>query len=297
MTKVIDTFCSKYLMENEQNLDWGLVVTTTGHQDIGIDTSYPSTDHPKPYLFLPKKGRILNEYILIYISRGKGHFVSTHQKEIEITEGYMVLLFPNEWHSYSPNEKTGWKESWIGFKGPNIEQRIVAGYFLKKNPVFNIGVNPEIVNLFRLAVKTAKEHKSGYQQMLAGIVNLLLGFTYSENTYRTSEDRHLTNQINSAKIFMQENKASQLYCEEIAKQIGMGYSCFRRTFKQYTGMAPKQYIDELKLGDAKELLVNTALSCKEIAFELGFESLSYFSNVFKKKMGIPPTKYRELMNS
>ncbi|HZJ36300.1 MAG TPA: AraC family transcriptional regulator [Gillisia sp.] len=297
MSKTIDASLSKYLIANEQDSDWGLVITTTGHQEIEANTAYPPTEHPLPYLFSSEKGRTLNEYVLVYISRGKGHFVSTHQKKTQIMEGHMVLLFPNEWHNYSPSLETGWKESWIGFTGSNMEQRIAAGFFLKQNPIFNVGVHVDIVNLFKLAVKTAKEQKSGYQQMLAGIVNLLLGFSYSENRHRTFEDLHITDQINRAKVFMQENLASQISCEQIAEQIGMGYSWFRRRFKHYTGLAPKQYIEELKISEAKELLVSTVLPCKEIAFRLGFETPSYFSNVFKKNTGMPPKKYRDLMHS
>ncbi len=81
MSKTIDTSRSKYLIANEQDLDWGLVITTTGHQEIEPNTAYPSTEHPLPYLFSSEKGRTLNEYVLVYISRGKGHFVSAHQKK------------------------------------------------------------------------------------------------------------------------------------------------------------------------------------------------------------------------
>ncbi len=284
----------KYLITHEQDTAWGLIITTTGHQNIEANTPYPSTNHPVRYLFSPEKGRILQEYQLIYISRGQGHFISKHQKETEINEGYMFLLFPGEWHNYWPNRETGWKESWIGFTGTNMDQRVEAGFFSKKKPVFNVGIHDEIINLFKLAVETAKEQKSGYQQMLAGIVNLLLGFTYTEDRETAFEDMQVTNQINKAKIIMQENIGSHLSAEDIAQKTGMGYSWFRRIFKQYTGFSPLQYMQELKIKKAKELLTNTILPCKEIAYELGFETQAYFNIVFKKTTNMTPKKYREI---
>lgn len=106
----------KYLLANEQDNRWGVVVTTTGYQIIEPQTSYPPSNHPVRYLFSVEKGRLLNEYQLIYISRGDGQFVSASHKETSFEGGgKFILLFPGEWHSYRPSPKTGWHEYWIGF--------------------------------------------------------------------------------------------------------------------------------------------------------------------------------------
>lgn len=269
-----------------------MVVSTTGYQNIEPNTPYPAGDHPVRYLFSTEKGRILNEYQLVYISSGQGSFISNEQKKVDIKEGYMFLLFPGEWHNYSPDKETGWREYWIGFNGINMDHRVEAEFFSKQKPIFNVGIHEEIINLFILAVKTAKEQKAGFQQILAGVVNLLLGFAYSENRQLTFEDMKVTNQINKAKMIMHENAQTEISCEEVAQSVGMGYSWFRRIFKQYTGFAPAQYMQELKINKSKELLTNTALTCQEVAFEMGFETPSYFNIIFKKKTGMTPQKYR-----
>ena len=61
----------KYLSSSEQDTRWGLTVNTVGHQLIKPNSVYPSASHPFHYLFSPEKGRILNEYQLIYILDGK----------------------------------------------------------------------------------------------------------------------------------------------------------------------------------------------------------------------------------
>lgn len=284
----------KYLITNNQDLDWGLIVTTAGHQNIPANTSYPLSNHPVRYLYSPQNGRILNEYQLIYISRGCGYFISSNQNKIEVKEGHMFLLFPGEWHNYWPSPKTGWRESWIGFTGMDVEQKVDAGFFTKENPVFTLGVNEKIIELYKLAVETAKEQNSGYQQLLAGIVNLLLGYTYSEHRRKNFEDINITNQINNAKIIMQENIQSNILGEEVAEEIGVSYSKFRKVFKQYTGFSPAQYLEELRINKAKELLTNTTLLCKEIAYESGFNSPSYFNIAFKNKTEMSPKQYREM---
>jgi AraC-like DNA-binding protein len=168
----------------------------------------------------------------------------------------------------------------------------MSEFFIKQKPVFNVGRNEDIINLYKLALKTAKEQRSGFQQVLAGIVNLLLGFAYSANRLRTFEDMKVTNQVNKAKAIMSDTVQTKITCEEIAQRAGMGYSWFRRIFKQYTGFAPAQYMQELKINKSKELLTNTMLTCQEIAYEIGFETPSYFNISFKRKTGITPKEYR-----
>ena len=72
--------------------------------------------------------------------------------------------------------------------------------------------------------------------------------------------------IEQAKIIMNENVAGNVDPEELAMRLNISYSWFRRVFKEYTGYAPAKYFQELKLRKAKQLLVGTSQSVKEILF-------------------------------
>mgnify|MGYP001270269584 CR=1 FL=1 len=283
----------RYLIANEQDLQWGLTVTTVGKQKLGINETYPPKDgHPMRYLFSTEQGRVLDEYQLLYIIQGSGIFTSTSCGLTSINTGNMFMLFPGEWHNYKSNPVTGWEEYWIGFKGENIDNRVKNGFFNKENPIFNVGVLDEVVQLYNQGILIAIEQKTGFQQMLAGIVNHLLGIAFSLNKYAGFENMEVINHINKAKIIFSENFQKDVKPEEIAKQLNMSYSCFRRIFKEYTGFAPAQYLQEIRIQHAKELLTNTNLNIKEIAFESGFENPEYFFTAFKKKTGYTPLKYR-----
>ena len=283
----------KYLIANENDLLWGLTVDSVGFQHICPDSVYPPSNHPMRYLFSTEKGRVLDEYQLLYISKGKGSFVSKSYTEQSIEEGNMFLLFPGEWHNYHPENHVGWDEYWIGFNGNAINNRVDNGFFSKQKPIFKVGINNEIVELYLQAINIANEQKAGFQQVLAGIVNLLLGLAYSLNKNQFLENLQVNNQINKAKIIIVENLYTGIKAEEIAEKINMSYSWFRRIFKEYTGFAPAQYIQELKIQKGKELLTNTSLSVKEIAFKMGFENSEYFFTAFKKKTGMTPIQYRD----
>jgi AraC-type DNA-binding domain-containing proteins len=282
----------KYLIANEQDSLWGLTVNSVGFQHIEKNAPYPPTNHPTRYLFSTEWGRVLHEYQLLYITHGKGSFVSTEQKRTELVEGNMFLLFPGEWHNYRPEKQTGWDEYWIGFSGVNVDKRVENGFFSRQKPIFEVGMREEIVQLYKQAIDVAKEQKTGYQPMMAGIVNHLLGFAYSQNRHALFQDMEVTHQINKAKIIMLENFQSGITPEEVADRVHMSYSWFRRVFRQYTGFAPSQYILELKIQKGKELLTGTMMTSQEIAFESGFDNADYFCTAFKKKTNMSPICYR-----
>ncbi|MDR2087218.1 MAG: AraC family transcriptional regulator [Dysgonamonadaceae bacterium] len=283
----------KYLIANEQDASWGLTINTVGYQHIMAGTSYPPGNHPTRYLFSTQKGRVLDEYQLLYLSRGKGCFTSLNCKPTEIRAGHFFLLYPGEWHNYEPLKECGWDEYWIGFSGVNMNNRIQNGFFNKSKPIFNVGINEEIVHLYKQAIHIAQEQEPGFQQMLAGIVNYLLGLAYSRDKLNALEDLQVANQINQAKIIMLDSYTENVNLESIATQLNMSYSWFRRVFKQYTGFSPSQYVQELRLQRSKDLLTHTSKSIKEIAYNSGFENSDYFCTAFRRKTGSTPTMYRD----
>ena len=290
-----DSIHLKYLIINETDLLWGLVTNSVGYQSIEPNISYPPNNHPTRYHFSTQKGRILQEYQLLYITKGKGSFTSNtlgKNNTQSIGEGNMFLLFPGEWHNYMPDKQTGWDEYWIGFTGVNIDNRVKNNFFSKEKPVYNVGLNNEIVELYQQAIRIAIEQKSGFQQMLAGIVNHLLGLAYSLDKNYLYEGSETINLINKAKIIILEN-FKDIKPQDIAERLNMSYSNFRKIFREYTGFAPLQYIQELKIQKSKELLTNTTISVKEIAYLVGFENQEYFYTAFKNKNKITPNEYRK----
>jgi rhamnulokinase len=82
--------------------------------------------------------------------------------------------------------------------------------------------------------------------------------------------------------------------QEIAQELGISYSSFRKLFKEHTGFAPALYQQNLKLQRAKELLSTTDESIKGIAYRLNFESPDYFSAKFKNQTGMKPSDFRNM---
>lgn len=284
----------KYLLVNEKDKKFGLTVNTVGFQPIPPHSLYPSTDHPKNYYFKPGKGRILSEYQIVYISKGKGYFTSETMKKTSVSKGMAILLFPGQWHTYSPMKETGWNEYYIGFNGKIIDDVVTNGFISPESPILKVGVNEDLVHLFSTAIRVAKEDKGAVQQSLAGIVFNILGALLSLAQNKNFESRDSSQKIERAKIIMIENIQKNIDIKGIATNLGISYSSFRKDFKEYTGYAPAQYFQELKLRAAREMLAESKLSIKEIAYKLNFSSYEYFLSFFKKRVGHTPMEYRNL---
>ncbi len=286
-----DSVHLKYLVTSPADLLWGTAVNSVGYQEVGPGESYPPSNHPSRYLFSADKGRILDEYQLLYITKGKGKFRSASLPgPIKVEEGTFFLLFPGEWHSYRPDPSTGWKEYWIGFNGIQIKGWEKDGFFSRTAPVWKAGLQSDVVDLYNEAIETASAQQSGFQQRLGGIVSHLMGLArfYARNESLSQ----VADLMNMAKIIISEQYRT-ISPEELSRQLFMGYSNFRRAFREYTGLSPAKYIQEVKMSRVKEALTNSSLPVKEIAFNAGYENGDYFFTAFRRLTGMTPVEYRE----
>lgn len=97
----------------------------------------------------------------------------------------------------------------------------------------------------------------------------------------------------SRRILKVKNYMDELRLPELASMAGMSPSAFSRFFKLHTGRNISEYIIDLRLGYAARMLVDTAKSISEIGFDCGFNNLSNFNRIFKKKKGCSPSEFRE----
>jgi len=87
----------------------------------------------------------------------------------------------------------------------------------------------------------------------------------------------------------------KVYIETVCGVAFISVSSLQRAFAKYFGMSPKQYLIQLRMNRALELLTENELSVKEISFVCGFTDEKYFSRAFKKKYGYSPSLFRKHM--
>lgn len=98
--------------------------------------------------------------------------------------------------------------------------------------------------------------------------------------------------IARAKQFIHEHQAEDLSLGQVAKAVNTSTFYFCKIFKKMTGINFTDYLSRVRIEKAKNLLLNPNLRISEIAYEVGFQSLTHFNRVFKKIIGQSPTRYR-----
>ncbi len=98
--------------------------------------------------------------------------------------------------------------------------------------------------------------------------------------------------IARAKQYIQEHQSEELPLGQVARAVHMSTFYFCKMFKKATGTHFTDYVSRVRVEKARNLLLNPNLRISEIAYEVGFQSLTHFNRIFKKLLGQSPTQYR-----
>ena len=286
------TSFSHYLPVEKDALRWGLHVMDAGSTVIPPDSNYPLGRHPDEYLFSWDKGRTLQEYQLVYITRGRGHFETAETGRIKIDAGQVFFLHPGVWHRHRPIKAQGWDEYWIGFHG-EVAKRIMDDFFPPDKAVIRVGYDQELLDVIRSVPDLMQKAPAGYQQLMAARTMEALALIRSRAMSYHNADRAVSRKVQQARYFLLEHSVEDIDMDDLARQLGLSYSRFRAMFKEHTGTAPHQYQLDIRMNKARDSLLQSELSISEISDRLGFSSAYYFSRLFKKRNGCSPSKYRE----
>ena len=99
--------------------------------------------------------------------------------------------------------------------------------------------------------------------------------------------------ITRAKEFIKTNQGEDISLGDVAKAVNTSTFYFCKMFKKATGLNFTDYLSRIRIEKAKNLLLNPNLRISEIAYEVGFQSLTHFNRVFRKLAGQSPTEYRQ----
>ena len=99
--------------------------------------------------------------------------------------------------------------------------------------------------------------------------------------------------ITRAKEFIKANQSEDISLGDVAKAVNTSTFYFCKMFKKATGLNFTDYLSRIRIEKAKNLLLNPNLRISEIAYEVGFQSLTHFNRVFRKLAGQSPTEYRQ----
>jgi len=155
------------------------------------------------------------------------------------------------------------------------------------------GVSADIEELrkayFDTRVMSSKQHESVVKMLTIFAEHLSM----VSNQIVVREQNAEPPVITRAKQFITDHQTEDLSLEQVAKSVNTSKFYFCKMFKKTTGINFTDYLSRVRTERAKNLLLNPNLRVSEIAYEVGFQSLTHFNRVFKRILGRSPTDYRE----
>jgi len=234
------------------------------------------------------------DYQLIYIAAGKGHFYFEADIPTILNEGTMILYCPEELQNYVYYGKDTPEVYWIHFTGSEAERIFTEHGITPSNRFFSTGTNPEYAQIFEKIILELQLQKEYFEESTSLLFRQLL-VTVGRHLHEVTLDRQgvSSTEIIQATGYLHEHYHENINIEEYIKSHYASTSSFFRKFKLCTGITPLQYLLDIRLSIAKDLLETTDYSINEIASLVGYDNALYFSRLFHKHTGLSPRDYRK----
>lgn len=234
------------------------------------------------------------DFQILYVASGQTHFyLESPEKDTIVTAGHMVVYRPGEPQKYVYYGDEQAEVYWVHFTGNNV-RNILRRYGIMDNMrVIDTGTSMEYTRIFKQMIQELQRRQADYEELLTFLLHQLLILIHRRlsHAHRVKND-YLNREMETAIQYFNDNYNSELCVEHYAASRGMSVSWFIRSFRQYTGSTPMQYIVSLRVTNAQMLLENTGYNVSEIGRIVGYDNPLYFSRIFKKQKGVSPSGYR-----
>ena len=259
---------------------------------VGSCGTYRLYAHPKLPTYRPR-GRL--DFQIIYIASGKAHFhFGNPENETIVPAGNIVLFRPKEFQKYEYYGIDKTEVYWIHFTGNDVKNILRKYGFPDEKRIFPVGTSLEYERVFKRIIMELQRCQDDYEEMLDLLLRHLLIIFHRELTSEhVLKNEYLDSEMDIAASSFNENYNRDINIEEYAVSRGMSVSWFIRNFKKYTGTTPMQFITSIRITNAQMLLETTNYAINEIARIVGYDNPLYFSRLFRKQKGCPPSHYRK----
>ena len=117
--------------------------------------------------------------------------------------------------------------------------------------------------------------------------------TLSNASFSSDQISYSSRRIEKAFGYMQANYDKEVALADVAKEVNMPEASFSRFIKKRTGKTFVDSLNEIRLGHASRLLIDTTQTISEVSYKCGFNNLSYFNRIFRRKNGCTPREFRQ----
>lgn len=223
-------------------------------------------------------------YVIHYVKKGRGFF-ETNGKRYKINTGESFIIYPEQIVKYYPDPDDPWEYCWVNFMCYSAKD-IIAMTAFSEYPVC-----PGARELSGIYEKFLTDEKYRYAQLYNnGMLQILLAEYI--RIYPARRMERTLDHINYAYQCIDAGYHRQDFgVNELAQAVGVERSYLYRIFMEIEGISPKQFIIDVRMKNAVQMMERGVTSIQLISYSVGYEDPLYFSNAFKKKFGLSPKNY------
>ena len=228
---------------------------------------------------------------------GRG-ILQTGGQTLQIHKGQMFLLREHEDIFYQADMKDPWYYVWITYGGVQAERCMKDAGFTEGIYVRDCNINPtEFVSVVHdILERPHLKLSNDYYRM--GLAYRFLGLAVESWEKSTDGETRKTDMtvddyVHYAVRFIQSNYASSIKVNDVADYIGINRTYLTSIFKEKMDKSPQEFLMQVRMSKACELLLNTDVPINVVAREVGYEDQMAFSKMFRKKNGLSPDQYRK----
>ncbi|WP_394526196.1 helix-turn-helix domain-containing protein [Lacrimispora sp. JR3] len=266
------------------DMKYDILVNSAGHYRLVTQQCFETT---RPY------GR--QDYQLLYVAKGRVYF-QMEGKLHPVGEGHMVLYHPGDSQYYRYELIHQPEVYWVHFTGNQAETLLTQAGF-GKSGIYRTGPQSEFVLLLQTMIQELQVKRSRYLPITNLYMKELIELTARYFSENENGRWSTTGFIEKAIVDFHQSYHLPLRISNYAKKYNVSCCWFIRCFKRYTGKTPQQYIMDIRMNKAKELLYSSSFGCNEIAQSIGYSDPLYFSRIFKQSVGVSPQEYRKRIRS
>lgn len=231
---------------------------------------------------------------LFYVVRGSGSMKFSNVESITIQEDDLIIVNPNIFHTETCEANESLEYIVIGLEGIIFETD-------EQNPRYSIQNFTEYkhdVLLYLRGLIEEFKHKDPYYENIADNLLKILLMNILRRSNSKLELASMSSSANKDCLFIEsyilENSHLEITLDHLSEITFLDKFYLSHLFKEYSGMAPIEYLLHVRIEKAIKLLTTTDFSVSYISSMLGFKNAAYFSQFFKKKKNMSPSKYRNL---
>jgi len=244
----------------------------------------------EPFTSHNRRGR--NDYYLMHLIQGSLE-MDLRGSVRTLGSGDLVIFPPGCAYRYVKGHREPLSYLWVHFSGTGVPD-LLAGCQLETDTQIHPGVSNEITEGFRLLFRNFINRDACFEAApSAQLAILCVLFGRSLMGRGGPDGLYPTDRLSRSLEHMHRHYHEDLSVRTLAEIEHLSVSRYCAVFKECTGLSPQNFLIDLRLKTASELMLGTDLSVKQIARTVGYLDPLYFSRLFKERKGVSPLGYKE----